>query len=67
MGLLLYAGVGIATLLLQANFLDYRVLDSHDPMHGLHLGILLVEFGVGVTVSAAMLAIVQAFAGRRHD
>jgi len=67
LGLLLYAGVGIATLLLQANFLDYRVLDSHDPMHGLHLGILLVEFGVGVTVSAAMLAIFQAFAGRRHD
>jgi len=67
LGLLVYAGVGIATLLLQANFLDYKVLDSHDPMHGLHLGILLVEFGVGVTVTFAMLAIFQAFAGRRHD
>ena len=67
LGLLVYAGVGIATLLLQANFLDYKVLDSHDPMHGLHRGILLVEFGVGVTVTFAMLAIFQAFAGRRHD
>ena len=67
LGLLVYAGVGLATMLLQANFLDYKVLDSHDPMHGLHLGILLVEFGVGITVTFSMLAIFQAFAGRRHD
>ena len=67
LGLLLYAGVGIATMLLQANYLDYKVLDPHDPGHGLHLGILLVEFGVGLTVSASMLAIFRAFAGRRRD
>ena len=67
LGLLLYAGVGIATMLLQANYLDYKVLDSHDPRHGLHLGILLVEFGVGLTVTFSMLAIFQAFAGRRRD
>lgn len=67
LGLLLFAGVGLVSILLDANFLDYKALDSHDPMHGLHVGILLVEFGVGVTVSAAMLAIFQAFAGRRHD
>lgn len=67
LGLLVYAGVGLATMLLQANFLDYKVLASHDPMHGLHLGILLVEFGVGITVTFSMLAIFQAFAGRRHD
>ena len=67
LGLLVYAVVGLATLLLQANFLDYKVFDSHDPMHGLHLGILLVELGVGITVTFAMLAIFQAFAGRRHD
>ena len=67
LGLLVYACVGLATLFLQANFLDYKVLDSHDPMHGLHLGILLVELGVGITVTFAMLAIFQAFAGRRHD
>jgi multicomponent Na+:H+ antiporter subunit B len=67
LGLLLYAGVGIASLLLGGNFLDYKVLDDHDPMHGLHLGILLVELGVGVTVAASMLAIFYAFAGRRAD
>jgi multicomponent Na+:H+ antiporter subunit B len=65
LGLLLYGGVGIASLLLGGNFLDYKVLDAHDAMHGLHLGILLVELGVGLTVSASMLAIFYAFAGRR--
>ncbi|MCS5635094.1 MAG: Na(+)/H(+) antiporter subunit B [Myxococcota bacterium] len=65
LGLLLYGGVGLVSLFLEGNFLDYRVLDSHDPMHGLHLGILLIELGVGLTVSASMLAIFYAFAGRR--
>jgi len=50
---------------LNGNFLDYKVLDSHDAMHGLHLGLLLIELGVGLTVSASMLAIFYAFAGRR--
>jgi multicomponent Na+:H+ antiporter subunit B len=65
LGLLLYGGVGIASLLLGGNFLDYKVLDANDPMNGLHLGILLIELGVGLTVSASMLAIFCAFAGRR--
>lgn len=65
LGVLLYAGVGVASLLLGGNYLDYKVLDPHDAKHGLHLGILLVELGVGVTVSASMLAIFYAFAGRR--
>ena len=43
LGLLLYGGVGIADMLMQGNFLDYRVLDSQDPKHGLHMGIILVE------------------------
>ena len=65
LGLLLYAGVGVASLLLGGNFLDYRVLDHHNPMHGLHLGVLVIELGVGITVTTAMLAIFYAFAGRR--
>ena len=61
-GLLLYAGVGVASLLLGGNYLDYGVL-AHDPVHGQHLGILLVELGVGITVTAVMLAIFYCFAG----
>jgi multicomponent Na+:H+ antiporter subunit B len=63
-GVLLYAGVGVAGPLLGGQYLDYSVL-SHDPVHGQHLGILLVELGVGTTVSATMVAIFFAFAGRR--
>jgi len=63
-GLLLYIGVGYANLLLGGNFLDYGTLDSHDPAHGQHLGILLVELGVGITVAATMVTIFFAFAAR---
>ena len=64
LGLLLYIGVGVATLLLGGNFLEYGVLE-HDPEHGQHLGILLVELGVGITVAAVMVTIFFSFAARR--
>ena len=64
-GLLLYAGVGVAALLLGGNYLDYDVL-AHDPVHGQHYGILLIEFGVGVTVAAVMIMIFYGFAGRNR-
>ncbi len=64
LGVLIFAGVGVAGILLGGNFLEYGVLDHHDPVHGQHLGILLVELGVGITVSAVMIAIFYAFAGR---
>ena len=53
-GVLLYAGVGVVSMLLGGNFLDYNVLGS-DPVHGQHHGILLIELGVGITVAAAMI------------
>ncbi len=62
-GLLLYIGVGYATLVLGGNFLDYDVL-AHEPAHGQHLGIFLVELGVGVTVAATMVTVFFGFAGR---
>ena len=65
-GLLLYAGVGVVTMLLGADFLDYDVL-AHEPAHGQHLGIFLIELGVGITVAAVMFTIFIAFAGRGED
>ena len=62
-GVLLYSGVGVATLFLGENFLSYNAL-AGEPTHGQHLGILLVEVGVGVTVCCAMITIFIAFAGR---
>ena len=60
LGLLLYIGVGIVTILKGGVFLEYGVLE-HDPVHGQHLGILLVELGVGTTVAGVMLTIFYGF------
>lgn len=63
LGVFIYAGVGIVSMLKGGEFLNYSVLE-HDPVHGQHLGILLVEIGVLVTVFATMTAIFYSFAGR---
>ena len=51
-------------MLLGANFLDYDVLASR-AVAGQHLGILLVELGVGLTVTSVMILLFYAFAGDR--
>ncbi len=62
-GVLIYAGTGVAGLINGGAYLDYNVL-GHDPVHGQHLGILIVELGVGITVASVMLSIFYCFAGR---
>ncbi len=66
LGILLYAAVGLAGLFFGGNYLDYGVL-AQDPRDGQHLGILLIEFGVGTTVAAVMITIFFAFAGRGNQ
>ena len=63
-GALLYGGVGVFTMFQGGTFLDYQFLDTHHPSHGQHLGILLVELGVGITVTFVMVGIFYSFAGR---
>lgn len=63
LGVLIYAGTGVAGMMRGGNFLDYSVLAA-EPMAGQHLGILLVEAGVCVTVAGVMLMIFYLFAGR---
>lgn len=78
-GVIVYAGTGFLAMLLgrttaegkwQGNFLDYHSLDHNflpDILpHGQHLGIFLVELGVGITVTSVMTIIFYAFAGREH-
>ncbi len=65
LGVLLYAGVGVVTMLRGGAFLDYDVL-AHHPLHGQHLGILLVELGVGLTVWGVMVTIFLAFVERER-
>ena len=66
LGVLIFAGTGLVSPVLGRNFLDYAALDPEHPAHGQHLGIFLVELGVGITVAAVMVAIFFAFAGRRR-
>ena len=62
-GVLLFAGVGVVGLFQGENYLDYSLLAS-TQQGGQHLGIFLVEFGVGLTVSGAMATIFFVFAGQ---
>ena len=63
LGVLIYAGTGIAGLLLGGNYLEYGVLAS-DKLAGQHIGILVIELGVGITVASVMMIIFFAFAER---
>jgi multicomponent Na+:H+ antiporter subunit B len=63
LGVLLYGGVGLVAMLNGGSFLGYDHLAA-DPIAGQHLGVLLVEFGVGITVAAVMILIFFAFVGR---
>ncbi len=62
-GALLYGAVGIATMLMGGTFLDYSVL-LDDPVAGQHLGIIVIELGVGLAVTGVLLTIYHAFASR---
>ncbi len=65
-GVLLYAGTGIACMFLGGTFLDYDVLSS-TAVGGQHLGIFLVELGVGMTVFAVMMQLYVAFVARKTE
>ncbi len=63
LGVLLYAGTGVASMILKGEFLNYSLL-AESPLVGQHLGIILIELGVGLTVAAVMLLIFFTFARR---
>lgn len=63
-GLLVYLGLGVATMLLGGGFLDYDALGPSDPAAAQHIGILLVEAAIGVTVAAVMTTVFFGFASR---
>lgn len=65
-GVLLYAGVGVVAMLMGGEFLNYSVL-AHDPHHGQHYGILLVELGVMITVFGVMVTVFYFFAARGRE
>ena len=64
-GVIIFGGTGLFGLIFGGNFLDYNVL-LENPVAGQHLGILLVELGVGITVSATMITIFFVFASQEQ-
>ena len=63
LGALIFGGTGLVAMLEGGNYLDYSAL-SGDPVAGQHLGILVIELGVGITVASVMMAVFFGFAGR---
>jgi len=59
----LFTLVGVASMLLGENYLNYSPL-AHDSAHGQEYGILLVEMGVLITVAGTMTTIFYTFVGR---
>ncbi len=64
LGVLIYGGTGVVSMLFGYTFLDYGAFQPGHPSHGQHWGILAVELGVGVTVTGVMLTIFYAFTSR---
>ena len=61
---LLTAPSGPIDIVTMGPWRDRALMFAHDPVHGQHLGILLVELGVGITVTGVLLSIFHAFAAR---
>ena len=61
LGAFLYGFVGVVGLILGEPYLSYDLLGS-TKQSGQHLGILLVEFGVGLTVCNVMICLFYSFA-----
>jgi multicomponent Na+:H+ antiporter subunit B len=80
LGVLIYAGVGVVCMINGGGFLDYDYLIppavevelpgwilgniGHAPHWGQHIGILAIEIGVLLTVTATMVTVFYGFAGR---
>lgn len=65
-GALLYALIGLLGVVLGGRFLDFYPL-LENPQSAQQVGIILVEFGVGVTVAAVVMLIFTLFARRRGE
>jgi multicomponent Na+:H+ antiporter subunit B len=63
LGVAIFAGTGVVSMIEGANFLDYDPLLA-DPVMGQYWGVFIVEIGVLVAVAGAMLSIFYAFALR---
>lgn len=66
LGVLLYGFIGLLGVLLGGRYLDFNPLLSN-PQAAQQAGIILVEFGVGVTVASVVMVFFMMFARRRAE
>lgn len=57
MGALIYAGAGIYSMFMGYEFLDHTAIIPSNPGSAEPWGMVIVEYGVGLTVAAVMLTI----------
>ena len=67
LGALLYASVGLASMIAGGTFLDYGMLEPEHAGEGEALGMSLVEYGVGITVASVMVTIYLMISERRTN
>lgn len=65
-GVLLYGSVGLVSMLNGGTFLDYSAL-AENAITGQHIGIIVIELGVGITVAAVMVMIFYSFATQLNN
>ncbi|TVS13692.1 MAG: Na(+)/H(+) antiporter subunit B [Wenzhouxiangella sp.] len=65
-GVLLYAFTGLAGVLLGGKYLDFTPF-SANPHTAQQTGIIIVEFGVGLTVATVAMLLFTMFARRRGE
>ena len=66
LGVILYGGVGLVSIYYNTEYLIYSIL-AHDSKHGQHIGIFLIEFGVGLTVAGVMLILFHLFSSWKGE
>lgn len=66
-GVFVYAGVGVAAMILGGTYLDYNRFDLMNPPAGQALGIFLVEIGIAITVAAVMITLFNELAMRKKN
>ena len=70
LGLFIYAGTGVVSMIMGGHFLDYKFLPMPwlDDADRRSMGILIVEVGVGFGVMATMVSIFDDLMGKKgHD
>jgi len=67
LGVLIYLGIGLLSVVAGGMYLEYSALPLGDPKLASHLGIFGIEIGVGIAVAAVMITIFFELAEQRDD